>query len=64
MEINSPVGTYRSQLEIEGNILHYRRNYEIKDVRVPVERLEQLKKFYRRVAADERNSAVLKRSAP
>ena len=64
VEINSPVGTYRSQLEIEGNILHYRRNYEIKDVRVPVERLEQLKKFYRRVAADERNSAVLKRSAP
>ena len=64
VEIDSPVGAYRSQLEVKGNILHYRRSYEIKDVLVPVERLEELKTFYRRVAADERNSAVLKRSAP
>jgi hypothetical protein len=29
---------------------------------VPVEKLPELKKFYRQVAADERSNAVLKRS--
>jgi hypothetical protein len=37
------------------------RQYEIKDVPVPTERLEELKKFYRDVSADERSSAVLKK---
>ena len=64
VEIDSPVGSYRSRVEVEGNILRYRRNYEIRDVLVPTERLDELKKFFRQVAADERNSAVLKRSAP
>jgi hypothetical protein len=46
---------------VEGNRLRYNRQYEIKDVLVPTERLEELKKFYRDVSADERSSAVLKK---
>ncbi len=64
VEIDSPLGAYRSQVEVEGNVLRYRRSYEIRDVLVGRERLDELKKFFRRVAADERNVAVLKRSAP
>jgi hypothetical protein len=52
---------YRSEVEIEGNLLRYKREYVIKQVHVPVERLGELKDFYRRVAADERGQAVLKK---
>ncbi len=64
VEIDSPLGAYRSQVDVEGNVLRYRRSYEIRDVLVGSERLDELKKFFREVAADERNVAVLKRSAP
>lgn len=66
-ELPPPVETeldfalYRSETKLEGNVLRYRRTYEVKDVLVPAERLEELKKFYRRVASDERSSAVFKR---
>jgi hypothetical protein len=33
---------------------------EIKELSVPVEKLEQLKSFYRVIVGDERNTAVLK----
>ena len=64
VEIDSPLGAYRSQVDVEGNVLRYRRTCEIRDVLVDSERLDELEKFFRRVAADERNVAVLKRSAP
>ena len=64
VEIDSPLGAYRSQVDVEGNVLRYRRTYEIRDVLVGSDRLDELKKFFRRVATDERNVAVLKRSAP
>lgn len=61
---------YRSQVEVEveveveGNVLRYRRDFLIKKVEVPSERLEEMKEFYRQIAADERSQAVLKRSWP
>jgi deoxyhypusine synthase len=54
---------YRSTVEIEGNVLRYRRYFRINEVLVPRERLDELKEFFRRIAADELNSAVLRRSA-
>ena len=36
------------------------RTMEIKELSVPVEKLEQLKSFYRVIVGDERNTAVLK----
>jgi hypothetical protein len=41
--------------------LRYTCTFEIKDLSVPVSKAEQLKEFYRIIAGDERNSAVLKR---
>jgi hypothetical protein len=40
------------------------RTFEVKELSVPVNRAEDLKKFYRIVAGDERNTAVLKPIAP
>ena len=52
--------SYHSKTEIKGNVLLYRRSYQIKELSVPVEKLDQLKMFYRVIANDERNTAVLK----
>lgn len=61
VEVSYPFAEYHSRVEVEGNVLRYTRTYQIKDVRVSVDRLADLKKFYGAVAADERASAVLKR---
>lgn len=52
--------SYHSKSEVNGNVIRYTRAFEVKDLSVPVSKAEDLKKFYRIVAADERNTAVLK----
>ena len=52
--------SYHSKTEMDGSVLRYTRTFEIKEVSVPVEKLDELKKLYRTIASDERNTAVLK----
>lgn len=52
--------SYHSKTEMDGSVLRYTRTFEIKEVSVPVEQLDELKKLYRTIASDERNTAVLK----
>ena len=52
--------SYRSKTEVSGNTLKYTRTFEVKELSVPVSKVEDLKKLYRIIAADERNTAVLK----
>ncbi len=52
--------SYHSKTEAKGSVIHYTRTFEVKELSVPVERAEELKKFYRIIAGDERNTAVLK----
>lgn len=52
--------SYHSKTEAKGNVIGYTRTFEIKDLSVPVSKAEDLKKFYRIIATDERNTAVLK----
>lgn len=54
--------SYHSKTEIRGNVIGYTRTFEIKDLSVPVSKSDDLKKFYRIIATDERNTAVLKTS--
>jgi hypothetical protein len=61
VEVKTAFAEYKSTVEVNGNVLRYQRDYKVHDVRVPVDKLEEMKKFYRQVAADERSSAVLKR---
>jgi len=53
-------GSYHSKTEASSQMLHYTRSMEIKELSVPVSKMDELKKFYRMIAADERNTAVLK----
>jgi hypothetical protein len=52
--------SYHSKTEVAGNVLRYHRILEVKELSVPLSEVPQLKKFYRIIASDERNTAVLK----
>jgi hypothetical protein len=52
--------SYHSKTEVNGNTLKYTRTFEVKELSVPVSKVEDLKKLYRIIAGDERNTAVLK----
>jgi hypothetical protein len=64
MDVDYSFASYHSKTEATGNVLHYERSVEIKELSVPVDKMEQLKKFYRMIASDERNTAVLKPAGP
>jgi hypothetical protein len=51
---------YHSKTEVSGNLIHYSRTFEVRELSVPVSRADDLKKFYRIIAGDERNTVVLK----
>jgi hypothetical protein len=59
-----PFASYHSQSEVSGNVLRYTRSLEVKQLTVPLDKMDDLKKFYRIIAGDERNTAVLKPSTP
>src|SRR6266446_4557829 len=52
--------SYHSKTEVTGNMLKYTRTFEVKELSVPLNKVEELKKLYRIIAGDERNTAVLK----
>ena len=52
--------SYLSKTEVKDNVIGYSRTFEVKELSVPVEKVEELRKFYRIVTGDERNTAVLK----
>ncbi|HKN61517.1 MAG TPA: hypothetical protein VJW93_10085, partial [Candidatus Acidoferrales bacterium] len=56
--------TYKSEVQVADGTLHYKRTYEINSVHVPTQKLEEVRTFFRQVAADERSSAVLRRANP
>jgi hypothetical protein len=64
VDLDAGFASYRSEIRAEGGVLRYSRVYTVKTVRVPPEQQELLKKFYRAIAADERNTAVLARIFP
>lgn len=61
--VNKDIGfiSYRSSTTFKDNVLRYTRTLEVKELSVPLAKVQSLKEFYRVIAGDERNSAVLKR---
>jgi hypothetical protein len=52
--------SYHSKTVVSGNVVDYTRTFEQKELSVPVSKAEDLRKFYRMIASDERNTVVLK----
>lgn len=55
-----PFAAYKSETRAAEHALHYTRTYELKDVRVPVESLDDLKKLFRQIADDEGGYTIMK----
>jgi transglutaminase-like putative cysteine protease len=64
VEAKCDYASYKSDVEVKDNVLHYKRVYEIKGVVVPTEKLPEVRDFFHQVAAAEKSSAVLRRSNP
>ncbi len=60
VDVDYGYANYHSKTEVSGNMIRYNRAYEVKELSVPVSKADELKKFYRIIAGDERNTAVLK----
>jgi len=52
--------SYHAKTVVNGNVVDYTRTFEVKELSVPVDKAEDLRKFYRIIAGDERNTVVLK----
>jgi transglutaminase-like putative cysteine protease len=52
--------SYHAKTEVNGGVIRYTRIFEVKELSVPVEHADELKKFYRTIYGDERNTVVLK----
>ena len=63
VDVEYSLAAYHSKSEVKDGVLRYSRTFEVRDVMVPASQLDNLKKFYRVIAGDERNNAVLKRVA-
>ncbi len=59
VDVDYDFASYHSKTEANGNTLKYTRRLEVKELTVTVAQVETLKKFYRIIASDERNTAVL-----
>jgi hypothetical protein len=60
VDVDYEFASYHSKTEAKGNVIGYTRTFEVKELSVPVSKADELKKFYRIIAGDERNTAVLK----
>ncbi len=60
MDVEYSFASYHSKTEATDSGLHYTRSLEIKDLSVELNQMDDLKKFYRIIATDENNVAVLK----
>jgi hypothetical protein len=61
-DADSDFASYHSRTVVKGNAIAYSRTFEVKQLSVPASKAEELRAFYRVIASDERNAAVLKRS--
>jgi hypothetical protein len=60
VDVDFSFASYHSKTAVSGNAIRYNRTFEVKELSVPVSQAEDLKKFYRIIASDERNTVVLK----
>ena len=60
VDVDYSFASYHSKTEADRNTLKYTRTFEVKELSVPVSKVEDLKGLYRVIASDERNTAVLK----
>jgi hypothetical protein len=64
VELDTGFATYRSRSDVSGSQLKYTRSYEVRDLLVPVARIEEYRRLHLAIARDERAVVVLRKAAP
>ena len=60
VDVDYGFASYHSKSVVNGKVVAYTRTFEVKELSVPVDKAADLKKFYRIISSDERNTMVLK----
>jgi len=61
VSLNLDFASYHSSDSVQGNLLHYEREYVVRQVEIPPARAADFRRFESAIRADEKNSAVLKK---
>ncbi len=63
VSLDTPFASYKSSIEVNGDKLHYSREYVMKALEIPPDKIEALRAFENKVAADENAAVVFKKTA-
>ena len=63
VDLDYSFASYHSKTEVKENVIRYSRTFEVRQLSVPVDHADELKRFYRLINGDERNTVVLKAAA-
>jgi hypothetical protein len=61
VKVDLPFASYSSTVAAKGDVLHYDREYVVKQVEVPADRAEDFRKLEDAIVSDEKGMAILKR---
>jgi hypothetical protein len=61
VDVNFDFAQYKSSVSVKGNLLHYEREYVVKDVEIPASKASDFRKLQSVIMDDERSTAVLKK---
>jgi hypothetical protein len=54
---------YHSRTQLDGQTIHYSRSFEIKQLSVPLDKVDELRKVFRAIRNDENRQLVLVRTS-
>ena len=61
VHLDTDFASYQSEVKVDGNVLHYSREYVVKKLSLEASQYAELQKFEGQISADENRSAVLKK---
>ncbi|HKF47927.1 MAG TPA: DUF3857 domain-containing protein [Terracidiphilus sp.] len=61
VDVDVEFASYHSKVASKGNMLHYEREYVVKQVQIPAEKADQFRKLEGAILMDEKGTAVLKK---
>ena len=61
VDLKTDFADYHSSVSAKGNVLHYEREFDVKQVEIPASRVVEFRKLEGTILADEQGAAVLKK---
>jgi len=61
VDVDVDFASYKSDVSVKGNVLHYEREYVVRQVEIPAARAADFRKLESAILSDEKGTAVLKK---